>query len=141
MSYLDVANELSAVRALLDRDEEERRRGVQLVTGAGFGLVGTEALALMLAHASRQPLRSIQVAAAPAVAYASRGVQATIADSVAQGCPRFVDGRLEFGPAGEGITTLQFADRPRQVIPAPVGDLIAAQLAAGAPNVDVSSRT
>jgi short subunit dehydrogenase-like uncharacterized protein len=131
--YVDLANELSAVRALLDRDEEARRHEVQLVTGAGFGVVATETLALMLAHAS--PLQSIQVAAAQAVAYASRGVKATIADGMAQGSPRYVDGQLVVGAFGEGVTTVQFPDGPRQVIPAPVGDLLAAQRATGARDV------
>jgi saccharopine dehydrogenase (NAD+, L-lysine-forming) len=133
-SYVDLANELSAVRALLERDAEARLQGVQLVTGAGFGVVATETLALMLAQASAQPLRSIQVAAAPAVAYASKGVQATIAHALAQGSPRYVDGRLVVGALGEGATTFQFVDGPRQVIPAPTGDLIAAQRATGAPD-------
>jgi short subunit dehydrogenase-like uncharacterized protein len=134
-SYVDLANELSAVRALLDRDDEARQLNVQLITGAGFGVVATETLALMLAGASRQPLRSVQVAAAQAVAYASRGVQATIADSLAQGSPRYVDGRLVAARLGEGATTIQFADGPRNVIPVPTGDLIAAQRATGAPDV------
>jgi short subunit dehydrogenase-like uncharacterized protein len=134
-SYLDLANELSAVRALLDRDAEACQQGVQLVTGAGFGVVATETLALMLANASPQPLQSVQVAAAQAVAYATKGVQATIAESLAQGSPRYVNGSLVFGPLGEGATTLQFADGPRNVVPVPIGELIAAQRATGAPDV------
>jgi short subunit dehydrogenase-like uncharacterized protein len=133
--YVDLANELSAVRALLDRDGEARRQGVQLVTGAGFGVVATETLALMLSQASPRPLASVQVAAAPAVALTSSGVQQTIADSLAHGSPRYVDGRLVVRATGEGATTLQFVNGPRRAIPAPVGDLIAAQRATGAPNV------
>jgi hypothetical protein len=133
-SYVDLANELSAVSALLDRDGEARQQEVQLVTGAGFGVVATETLALMLARASRQPLGSIQVVAAPAVAYSSQGVQTTIAESLAQGSPRYVDGRLVVAKLGEGGTLLQFAGGPRQVIPVPTGDLIAAQRATAAPD-------
>jgi short subunit dehydrogenase-like uncharacterized protein len=134
-AYVDLANELPAVTALLDRDDEARRQGVQLVTGAGFGVVATETVALVLAHASPQPLKSIEVAAAQAVAYASSGVQATIADVLAQGSPRYVDGRLVFSPLGEGATVLEFPDGPRHVIPVPIGDLVAAQRATRAPNV------
>jgi len=133
--YVDLANELSAALALLDRDAEAQRQGVQLVTGAGFGVVATETLALLLAHTSPQPLQSLEVAAAQAVAYATRGVQDTIAEILAQGSPRYVDGRLVVRPLGEGATTLQFADGPREVIPVPTGDLVAAQRATGASNV------
>jgi saccharopine dehydrogenase (NAD+, L-lysine-forming) len=133
-AYVDIANELSAVRALLDRDEDAQQCGVQLVTGAGFGVVATETLAVLLAQSSAQPLRSIQVAAAQAVAYSSKGVQATIAEGMAQGSPHYVESNLVVDPLGTGATTLQFPDGPRQVIPAAVGDLIAAQRATGAPN-------
>jgi short subunit dehydrogenase-like uncharacterized protein len=132
--YVDLANELSAARTLLDRDAEARGRGVQLVTGAGFGVVATETLALLLAQACPQPLQIIEVAAAQAVAYASKGVQATIAAALAQGSPRYVDGQLVSSPLGEGATTLEFPDGPRQTIPAATGDLLAAQRATGAPN-------
>jgi short subunit dehydrogenase-like uncharacterized protein len=133
--YVDLANELSAVRTLLDRDGEARRQGVPLITGAGFGVVATETLALMLARASSRPLQNLQVAAAQDVAYATRGVQATIADGLAQGSPRYVNGDLVVATFGEGATTLAFPDGPRQVVPAPVGDLVAAQRASGAPDV------
>jgi saccharopine dehydrogenase (NAD+, L-lysine-forming) len=134
-AYVDLANELSAVQVLLDRDDEARRQGVALVTGAGFGVVATETLALLLARASQQPLHSIEVGAAQAVAFASAGVQTTIAESLAFGSPRYVDGQLVVGPLGEGATTLQFPTGSRRVIPVPVGDLVAAQRASGAPNV------
>jgi saccharopine dehydrogenase (NAD+, L-lysine-forming) len=133
--YVDLSNELSAVRALLDRDADARQRGVPLVTGAGFGVVATETLALMLADASPRPLQSVQVVAAQDVAYATTGVQATIADSLAQGSPRYLDGGLVAAPFGEGATTLQLGGAPRQVVPAPTGDLVAAQRATGAPDV------
>jgi saccharopine dehydrogenase (NAD+, L-lysine-forming) len=133
--YVDLANELAAVRALLDRDGEARRRHVPLVTGAGFGVVATETLALMLAHASQQPLQNVWLAAAPAVAHTSRGVRATITEILAQGSPRYEQGRLVTAPFGEGATTLQLPDGQRRVVPAPLGDLIAGQRATGAPNV------
>ena len=133
--YVDMANELSAVRAVLDRDAEARRQNIALVTGAGFGVVATETLALMVAQASHAPLESIEVAAAPAVAYASPGVKATIAAGIEQGGPRYIDGQLVVGKFGEGATVLEFPGGRRQrAVPAPLGDLIAAQRATGAPN-------
>jgi saccharopine dehydrogenase (NAD+, L-lysine-forming) len=134
-AYVDLANELAAVRAVLERDADARERGVQLVTGAGFGVVATETLALILKHASPERLESVYVAAAQAVAYATRGVQATIQDSLAQGSPRYVDGQLVAGALGEGATTIQLPDGQREMMPVASGDLIAAQRATGAPNV------
>jgi saccharopine dehydrogenase (NAD+, L-lysine-forming) len=132
--YVDVANELEAVLALLDRDAEANRRSVTLVTGAGFGVVATETLALLLARSTTEPLHSVQVAAAPAVAYASPGVQTTVAETLAQGGARYLDGRLVRTPLGEGATLLDRLGGVRRVIPVPVGDLVAAQRATRAPN-------
>jgi hypothetical protein len=89
----------------------------------------------MLARASQQPLDSIEVAAASAVAYASPGVQASISDALAEGSPRYVANELLVRPLGEGATMLDFPDGARRAIPAPVGDLLAARRATHAPNV------
>jgi short subunit dehydrogenase-like uncharacterized protein len=139
--YVDLANELPAVRELLQRDAEARRRGVVLVTGAGFGVVATETLALRLAQRNGEQLAEIQLAAAPAVASSSAGVRATVAEALSGGSARYADGRLVAVPFGEGVRTVAFPDRPRQVVPVPVGDLVAAQRATGAPNVVVYGDT
>jgi short subunit dehydrogenase-like uncharacterized protein len=64
--YLDQANELEPVRELLELDGEARRRGVTLVTGAGFGVLATEALVIELRSGHHPPARA-RVAAVPAV--------------------------------------------------------------------------
>ena len=64
--YLDQANELQPVRQLLELDGEARRHGVTLVTGAGFGVLATEALVIELRSGHRPPARAM-VAAVPAV--------------------------------------------------------------------------
>ena len=63
--YLDQANELEPVRELLELDGEARRQGVTLVTGAGFGVLATEALVIELRGGHRPPARAM-VAAVPA---------------------------------------------------------------------------
>lgn len=133
--YVDLANELEAVLALLARDAEARRRPVTLVTGAGFGVTATETLALLLARSTTDPLRTVRVVSAPAVAYASPGVQATVAEALAHGSARYVDGELVRTPLGEGATLLDGLGDLGQVIPVPQGDLVAAQRATSAPNV------
>ena len=48
MHYCDVANELDVIRTALAHDRDARRAEVSVTTGAGFGVVATEALALAL---------------------------------------------------------------------------------------------
>jgi short subunit dehydrogenase-like uncharacterized protein len=145
VAYIDLANELPAVQDLLQRDAEARRRGVVLVTGAGFGVVATETLALRLAQRSEERLVEVQLATARAVASTSAGVRATVAEALTGGSARYAEGQLVAVPLGVGGRTVAFPDRPRQVIPLPVGDLVAAQRATGAPNVvvygDISARS
>jgi short subunit dehydrogenase-like uncharacterized protein len=137
VAYVDLANELPAVRQLLERDAEARRRGVVLVTGAGFGVVATETLALLLAQETGGQLVEVQLAAVPAVASTSAGVRATVAEALTGGSARYRDGQLVAAPFGEGKRMVEFPEGPRQVVPVPVGDLVAAQRATGAPNVVV----
>lgn len=46
--YLDLANDMAAVPALLDLHEEAISAGSTLVTGAGFGVLATEAIVAKL---------------------------------------------------------------------------------------------
>ena len=48
--YVDLANELPPVQALLNMDADARSAGVTVVTGAGFGVLATEALVIELAQ-------------------------------------------------------------------------------------------
>lgn len=141
VGYVDLANELPAVQQLLRRDAEARQRGVVLVTGAGFGVVATETLALRLAQRNGEQLVDVQLATAAAVASTSAGVRATVAEALAGGSARYSDGQLVDAPFGVGARTVAFPDGPRRVMPVPVGDLVAAQRATRAPNVVVYGDT
>src|SRR3954451_1369513 len=85
MSYVDIANEWPAVRALLDRDEQARAHGVTLVTGAGFGPAATETLVLRLVEQIGGVPDLVRVAAAAGVTRQSDGVRQTIQESLAHG--------------------------------------------------------
>lgn len=133
--YVDIGNERAAVRALLDRDERARDRDVTLVTGAGFGLVATEALILALMMTGATPVASVIVASAASSAHDTVGVRATVAATMADGATTYVNGRLVRAPIGQDATTLTFGGTTRQVIPAPVGDLEAARHLTGVGDV------
>jgi len=124
--YVDLANERAAVRAVFDRDTDARRRGVPLVTGAGFGFAATEALVLALL-ASGEPPVAVRVAAAAGSAHTTDGVRATVAEGLADGATTYVGGELRRAPIGSGITDLTFAGATRAMMPVPTGDLEAAR--------------
>jgi short subunit dehydrogenase-like uncharacterized protein len=134
--YVDIANEWSAVRDLLDRDDQARERALPLVTGAGFGSAASETLVLRLvAEARTAPVR-VRVAAAPQVAHRSDGVRRTIEESLPHGAITYRGGKLVRELLGSGATVLTFGGARRPMMPDPVGDLEAARRASSAPDVE-----
>src|ERR1700738_308421 len=73
--YCDVANELEAVRGSLGSDDQARRVGLSVLTGAGFGVVATEALVLAL-RGDLPPARSARVVAMPGMTDRGRNAAA-----------------------------------------------------------------
>jgi short subunit dehydrogenase-like uncharacterized protein len=134
--YVDIANEWSAVRSLLDRDHQARAAGVALVTGAGFGPAATEILVMRLVAqlGGRVPAR-VQVAAAAQVTQRGNGVRETFQEALSEGAVTYRDGRAVREPLGTGATVLTLGGAQRRMVPAPVGDLEAARRASGAADV------
>ncbi len=135
VGYVDIANELPAVRALLERDEEAKSCGVTLVTGAGFGPAATETLVLRLVSRLGGAPDRVRVAAAPAVVHESHGVRETVLATLPEGATTYVGGELVRAPLGSGMEILDFGGAKRRMLPGPVGDLEAARLASGAADV------
>jgi short subunit dehydrogenase-like uncharacterized protein len=133
--YVDIANEWSAVRDLLDRDEYARAREIPLVTGAGFGPAATETLVLRLVGLTGMVPTRVRVAAAAQVSRQGEAVRQTIEESLSQGAITYRDGQVVREPLGSGSTVLTFGGTQRRMLPGPIGDLEAARLASGAPNV------
>jgi short subunit dehydrogenase-like uncharacterized protein len=134
-SYVDIANEWTAVRDLLDRDADARAREVVLVTGAGFGPAATESLVLRLIERTRTAPARVRVAAAARVIGHGEGVRQTIEESVSHGAITYRGGQVVREPLGSGATVLAFGGAHRRMLPGPVGDLEAAMRASGAPDV------
>jgi saccharopine dehydrogenase (NAD+, L-lysine-forming) len=133
--YVDIANEWSAVRDLLDRDEHARAREVALVTGAGFGPAATETLVMRLVGLTGMVPARVRVAAAAQVTRHGEGVRQTIEESLSQGAITYRDGQVVREPLGSGSPVLTFGGTQRRMLPGPIGDLEAARRASGAPDV------
>ncbi|GIL26800.1 saccharopine dehydrogenase NADP-binding domain-containing protein [Actinocatenispora comari] len=137
--YVDLANDLPAVTALLDRHDAAVAAGRCLVTGGGFGVVGTES-ALRRLCADRPTPARVRVDAVPMV-HSDPGpigptLAATIVDGFTAGGRRYEKGRL--------VRTRLGSDPARLLLPdgstvgttgMPSGELVAAHRASGAPEV------
>lgn len=133
--YVDLANELPPVQALLAMDDDARRGGVTLVTGAGFGVLATEALVVELA-AGRPPASSVLVAAMPTVDGLGSAVLASVIDAIAYGGRRYRDGRLQRTRLGADHALIPVPGLPAiAALAVPTGELEAAHRASGAGDV------
>src|ERR1700758_732995 len=133
--YVDLANELEPVQALLDMDVDAKSRGVTLVTGAGFGVLATEALVIEL-RSGRSAAARATVAAMPAVQDLGSAVLASVIDAVGNGGRRYQDGRLVRTRLGAVHEWIPLPDSPGILaLAVPTGELEAARRASGAGDV------
>jgi short subunit dehydrogenase-like uncharacterized protein len=133
--YVDLANELPPVQALLNMDADARNAGVTLVTGAGFGVLATEALVIELCSGRPAAARAT-VAAMPAVDGLGSAVLSSVIDAVAYGGRRYRDGHLVRTRLGAEHAWIPLPGLPAsQCLAVPTGELEAARRASGADDV------
>ncbi|GAA0296328.1 saccharopine dehydrogenase NADP-binding domain-containing protein [Kineococcus aurantiacus] len=152
--YVDLANDLAAVSRLLARHAEAERAGRTLVTGAGFGVAATEGVVVRLcrdgARTGRRAER-VRVDMVPSLALQAGRLGDALAGTLVEGLPgvpggrrfqgrRFAGGRLVAAPVGGAPRALVTPDGDRVVTASmPLGELLAAHRASGAPFVEAAS--
>lgn len=144
--YLDLANDLSAVSTTLSVGEAAAAAGCTVVTGAGFGVTATESVVVKLCEGRPAPER-VRVDMVPSVASAEGVVGEALAATILDGIPgvegggrfqgrSYRNGRLVPAAIGGDATRLTLPDGATVTTAAvPLGELMAAQRASGAPNV------
>ncbi|MFR9725227.1 saccharopine dehydrogenase NADP-binding domain-containing protein [Streptomyces sp. MS19] len=141
--YLDQANDPTAFHRLLALHDEAAAASSTLVTGAGFGVLGTEAIVAHLCQNRPVPSR-VRVDAFASVAVEA-GVLGTalatsIVDGFAMGGRRYEGGQLLKTRLGGEVHHLTLPDGERMsAVGVPSGELIAAQRVSGAPSVSATS--
>jgi Saccharopine dehydrogenase NADP binding domain len=157
--YVDLANDLPAVAALLDLDQQAQAAGKTLVTGAGFGVTATESVVVQLSQRRNQqrgrpgdpalapaPAR-VRVDMVPSLAIEAGVLGEALAGTILDGFPdargrgryegrRYENGRLVRARIAGDPASLTLPDGTKVTTASmPLGELIAAQRASGAPNV------
>jgi short subunit dehydrogenase-like uncharacterized protein len=142
-AYMDLANDMRAIGAVLAMNDEAAAAGSALVTAAGFGVVATEAVVARLCAGQPVP-RRVRVDAL--ASWASEGgmvgeaFAATTLSVITSGGRVYRDGRIVPTRLGSNVQRLRLPDGTSIVSGAvPTGELIAARAASGAPDVDVTS--
>lgn len=140
--YLDLANDLPAVTSLLAGHEEAVAAGRCLVTGAGFGVLGTESATLRVCDGQPAPAR-VRVDALAAIGSSGAvgtAVAESLVDVLAGGGFSYRSGRLTRGAIGGDVERFELPDgRTVATAGAPLAELVAAQRGSGAPEVVAAS--
>ena len=149
--YVDLANDLPAVAALLELDQQAVAAGKTLVTGAGFGVTATESVVVQLSQQHSQqnddaPTR-VRVDMIPSLAMEAGVIGEALAGTILDGFPdargrgryegrRYENGRLIRARIAGDPASLTLPDGTKVITASmPLGELMAAQRASRAPNV------
>jgi hypothetical protein len=153
--YVDLANDLPAVAALLDLDQQAVAAGKTLVTGAGFGVTATESVVVQLSQQLSQPLGQqnndapvkVRVDMVPSLAMEAGVIGEALAGTILDGFPdargrgryegrRYENGHLARARIAGDPASLTLPDGTKVITASmPLGELIAAHRASRAPNV------
>ena len=133
--YLDVTGEVGVFEAVLSRDAEARERGIVLLPGTGFDVVPSDCLAALLKQ--RLPAATaLELAFAPRGG-ASPGTLKTVLENLPGGGLVRRGGKLVRVPPASVVREIPFADKPRQAMSIPWGDLATAYRSTGIPDITV----
>lgn len=148
--YLDLANDLAAVLAVMQRNDTAVASGRTLVTGAGFGVTATESVVVRLCEQRPSPVR-VRVDMVPSLDLEAGLLGEALAGTLVEGLPgvpgggryagrRYEGGRLVRARLAGWSTRLRLPDgSPVRTGLMPLGELVAAQRASGAPSVVAAS--
>ncbi|MFA3875705.1 saccharopine dehydrogenase NADP-binding domain-containing protein [Streptomyces sp. MMCC 100] len=141
--YVDQANDVVAVQGLLALRDEAARAGSTLVTGAGFGVLATEAVVAKLCEERPAPQR-VRVDSVASVAVEAGALGAALAtgivDALTAGGRRYDNGRLVRSRLGADPQRLTFPDgTSAKSAGVASGELIAARAVGRAPFVIATS--
>ena len=142
--YLDLANDFVAANAVLDLDRRARDAGRTLVTGAGFGVLATEA-PLVALLADRPTPRVVRVDSIASLALTGgtmgEALAATIIEGIPEGGRRVAGGRMVRAGVGSHASRVTLPDGTEVTTGSwPSGDLVAAARASGAPDVIAATK-
>jgi len=148
--YIDLANDVAAVLATLGLNGAAVDAGRTVVTGGGFGVTASESVVVTLCQGRPAPAR-VRVDMIPSLETEDGVIGEALAGTILDGLPgvtgggryegrRYRGGRLVAARIGGEVTHLTLPDGARVTTASiPLGELIAAQRASGAPSVVAAS--
>jgi short subunit dehydrogenase-like uncharacterized protein len=134
--YLDITGEIEILEGAHRLDAQAKEAGVVLCPGAGFDVVPTDCIALMLKKALPG---AIELALGFDVSSRrmSAGTAKTLVESLGKSGKVRRAGRLIDFPLGTGLRRIDFGNGEKLAMPIPWGDVASAFYTTGIPNITV----
>ncbi|QBR72185.1 hypothetical protein CU048_13920 [Beijerinckiaceae bacterium] len=134
--YLDITGEIEVLEAAHRLDAEAKSAGVVLCPGAGFDVVPTDCIALML---KKQLPEATDLALGFEIAdrHMSPGTAKTTVEGLGKSGKIRRAGRIVELPIGQGSRHIDFGRGRKLAIPIPWGDVASAYYTTGIPNITV----
>ncbi|HEY0935302.1 MAG TPA: hypothetical protein VGD91_16355 [Trebonia sp.] len=148
--YVDLANDVAAVLATLGLDKAAADAGRTVVTGGGFGVTASESVVVRLCEGRPVPAR-VRVDMIPSLETEEGVIGEALAGTILDGLPgvegggrfagrRYSGGHLVAARIGGDVAHLTLPDGGEVTTASiPLGELVAAQRASGAPSVVAAS--
>lgn len=141
--YVDLSIDNATLASLVGLDSEAREAGSTVIGGAGFGVLGTEALVVRLCEGMPTPAH-VEIDAlssyAPEDGVVGDAFAATSVEVMIIGGRVYRDGVLKAVPLGSNLRTHALPDGTSvRSAAVPSGELFAAHQASGAPSIDFTS--
>jgi short subunit dehydrogenase-like uncharacterized protein len=131
--YVDITGEIPVFEQNLLYDTEARKKGIVILSGAGFDVIPNDCLAKHVAGRVSEP-NQLELAVTGFNSL-SPGTLKTILEQIPKGTLVLRNGRLTQIPAGKETRRVRFLDREQTVIPVSMADLVAAYWTTGIPNI------
>jgi short subunit dehydrogenase-like uncharacterized protein len=134
--YLDITGEIDVLEGAHRFDAEAKAAGVVLCPGAGFDVVPTDCIALMLKKALPEA-REIALGFEVSGRAVSAGTAKTLVESLGKSGRVRRAGRIVDCPLGRGLRRIDFGRGAKLAMPIPWGDVASAFYTTGIPNITV----
>lgn len=134
--YLDITGEIEVLEGAHRFDAEAKSAGVVVCPGAGFDVVPTDCIALMLKKALPEA-NELALGFETSDRHMSPGTAKTLVEGLGKNGKIRRAGRIVDLPIGQGSRHIDFGHGAKLAIPIPWGDVASAYYTTGIPNITV----
>jgi short subunit dehydrogenase-like uncharacterized protein len=133
--YLDINGDIGVFEMLKRHDEAAKKAGIMILPGAGFDVVPTDCLALLLKQ-SLPDARDLKLAIATLGGSISHGTATTMAAHIGEGGAVRKEGRIITAPLGRKGIWVDFGVKTLFAMTIPWGDISTAYWTTGIGNIE-----